>query len=102
MRGISLRETQLARLIGALAELAAGRLNNGGTVTLTPSTTTTTVTRRGVGPRDHVTLTATTANAKTAAVAGLHVTTTEGAFTITHASNAAVDQTFTYAFQAGA
>lgn len=85
------------RLTGALSGILAR--DKTGTVTLTASTTTTTLTDPRIGPTSQVVFTPTTANAATAAAAlyvGEGANLKEGVRTLTHASNAAVDQIFRY------
>ena len=78
-----------------------GKTNNVGTVTLTANTTSTTVTLAAgrLGVDTHISLTATTATAQTAAGAGMYVTKSvaDSQFTITHNNTADADKTFTYA-----
>lgn len=85
------------RLTGALRGILAR--DRTGTVTLTASATTTLLTDPRIGPTSQIVFTPTTANAATAA-ASLYVgegsNLKEGSRTLTHASNAAVDQTFRY------
>lgn len=85
------------RLVNALRGLLAR--DKTGTVTLTASSTTTTLTDPRIGPTSQLAFTPTTANAATAK-ASLYVgegsNLKEGSRTLTHASNAAVDQTFRY------
>lgn len=89
-------ETNLARIVQAIRELFEGRSNAVGTVTLTASTTTTTVSTFNVGPESGVFLSPKTANAA-AALASTYVSATDaGSFTLTHANNAQVDRTFAY------
>ena len=89
------------RLAGAISELADGRSNGFGSVTLTDSAATTAVTDRRVGTDTVISFMPTTANAAAEVGAGgMYVgTVTEGSFTITHANNAQTDRTFTYCLQ---
>lgn len=82
-----------------IAQLAAGRSNATGTVTLTPSATSTTVMDGNCAERSTVLLSPVTANAAVAlATSYIPVATTaNGSFTITHSSAASVDRTFRYA-----
>lgn len=66
------------------------------TVTLRANQTTTTLIDSRIGYFSHISLEPVTANAATAR-ASLWWTATAGAATLNHASNAAVDQTFSYA-----
>lgn len=92
-------EKDLKKIIISLQQLAAGRSNAVGTVTLTASVTTTAVTTANCAVGSTPILTATTDNAaaefkngtiKVSAVAN-------GSFTITHANSAQTDRTFLYA-----
>ena len=68
-----------------------------GAITLRASQTTTTLTDPKITVFSHIDLMPTTANAGAAkASASYYVVTTDGSATVHHASNAAVDQTFTY------
>ena len=94
--GLNPNTRELAAVVN---RMQLGGTNNTGTVTLTASTTTTTVQDKRIGANSVVTLMPTTANAQAAYIAGWRIATiTPGtSFVITHASNAAVDQTFRYA-----
>lgn len=92
----SLSETSLRLLITSLQQLAAGRSNAIGTVTLAESATTTTVTDQNCAAVSAIVLTPQTANAA-AALATSYVTTANGSFVITHDSNTQSDRTFAYA-----
>lgn len=91
-------ETNLTQLVRSLQGLAQGRSNAVGTVTLTPSATTTTVMDPNCAVGTNVQLTALTANAA-AAKAAIFFTTANGSFVINHASAATTDRRFTYALQ---
>lgn len=82
----------------AINELTQGRSNAHGTVTLTANAASTAVTNSNCASGSCVKLTPTTANAASA-LATTYVTAANGSFTITHANNAQVDKTFTYAIQ---
>ena len=91
-----------ARTNAAIRQLYAGGANNRGTFTLRASQTTTVVTHEGVNPNSHITWTPLTASAVAALAAGMRVSSrTTGSFTITHASNAAADQNFTFGTTGG-
>jgi hypothetical protein len=95
-------ETDLKKVILAIQQLAAGRSNATGTVTLTPSAATTTVTPTQAGiiaAGSTVMLTPTTANAATEVGNGtMYVSTvSNGSFTITHANSATTGRTFLWA-----
>lgn len=92
-------ETDLKKIILAIQQLAAGRSNAVGTVTLTTSTTTTVVTPTQSGviaPNSNIHLTATTANAATEVGNGTIYVSSVGkdTFTITHASSGTTGRTF--------
>jgi hypothetical protein len=94
--------TNLLRNILIVAKgVMQGKTNNVGTVTLTANSTTTTVSLAAgrLGVDTHVSLTATTASAQTAAGAGMYVSkdVANNQFTITHNNTADADKTFTYA-----
>lgn len=73
-----------------------GKLNSTGSVTLTASATTTTLTDARIGGNSVVLFMPTTANASTA-YANLYVSTIgNGSATLTHSSSANTDQTFSY------
>lgn len=74
-----------------------GHLANTGTVTLTPSAGTTTVTDERVGLNSVPILQPATANALSAQPTVWVSTITTGSFTITHANTATADKTFRYA-----
>lgn len=84
---------KLARSINAAMQ---GKLNATGTVTLTASATSTTLTDPRLTVSSFIEFMATTSDAATAK-ANIYVTNQNtGTAKINHASNAAVDQTFTY------
>lgn len=89
-------ERDARRIVQGIRDLFSGRSNAVGTVTLTASQATTTVTAINCGADSKVFLMPTTANAsaefgngtiRISAVAG-------GSFTITHANNSQTDRTF--------
>lgn len=92
------RETDQEKLITAIRELASGRSNAVGEVTLTASTTTTTVTAVTCGSGSTVLLQPMTANAAGEVGAGtIYIATvSNGSFVITHANGASEDRTFRY------
>lgn len=95
-------ETDLKKVILAIQQLAAGRSNATGTVTLATSSATTTVspTQSGmIAPNSTVILTPTTASAATEVGNGtMYVSTVaKDSFTITHANSATTGRTFLYA-----
>jgi hypothetical protein len=83
---------------GALNELAQGRLNNGMTVTLTPSVASTTVAVRGLASKDCLIFDPLTANAAAELYGGtmyvLEANRTANQIVITHANNANADRKF--------
>lgn len=77
-------------------QMLKGRSNNVGSLTLTPSTTTTTVTDNLFDSNMVPVLIPTSANAA-GALSGLYLSArANGSFTLTHASTAAADKTFLY------
>lgn len=87
----------IRRLAEAVNDLGTGRSNAIGSVTLTASTATTTVTDRKVAVDSVISLMPTTANAA-AALGTTYVSNRKpGSFTLTHASNGQTDKTFDYA-----
>ena len=97
-----LTETDLKKIILAIQQLAAGRSNATGTVTLTANAASTTVTPTQTGSiaaGSTVTLTATTLNAAAEFKNGTIFvpTVANGSFTITHANNVQTDRIFLYA-----
>lgn len=94
-----LDESDLKKIILSLQQLAAGRSNAVGTVTLTASTTTTTVTDNNCAEGSTPVLVPTTANASAERGNGtIYISAVANkSFTITHASNTQTDRTFKYA-----
>lgn len=96
-------ETDLKKIVLAIQQLAAGRSNATGTVTLTENSATTVVTTQtGTCSTDSVPiLIPTTANAATEYGAGTWYISSVGidTFTITHVNSATADRTFLYAIQ---
>jgi hypothetical protein len=98
----SLTETDLKKIILSLQQLAAGRSNAVGTVTLATGAATTVVTPTQSGmiaPGSTVLLTPTTAPAAAEQASGnMYVSTVaKDTFTITHTNSATVGRTFLYA-----
>lgn len=90
------RETDHRRNIAqAVNQLIEGKTNAAGAFTLTANVTSTIVTNERVSESSHVSITATSANAA-AALSGLYITSGSGQFTVTHASTATTDRTYTY------
>jgi hypothetical protein len=92
-------ETDLKKIVLALHQLAAGRSNAIGTVTLATGVATTVVTDKNCAAGSTPLLTPMTANAATELGSGtLYVSAVaNGSFTITHASSATTGRTFLYA-----
>ena len=92
-------ETDLKKLILSLQQLAAGRSNAVGTVTLTASTTTTIVSDDNCAEGSTPVLVPTTANASAEYGNGtIYISAVANkSFTITHASNSQTDRTYLYA-----
>lgn len=89
-------EKDLTKFAFALQQLAEGRSNATGMVTLTPSATSTTVTAINCGAGSVVLLSPTTAHAA-AALATTYISSIGmGTFTITHASDSNSDKIFGY------
>lgn len=95
-----LTETDLKKIILTIQQLAAGRSNATGSVTLTQNSATTVVTTRTgtCAPGSKVSLTPTTANAATEFGAGTWYISSVGldTFTITHINSATASRTFDY------
>lgn len=96
-----LSETDLKKVILALQQLAAGRSNATGTVTLVTGAATTVVTDSNCAAGTVPLLTPVSANAATEVGNGtIYVSAVaNGAFTITHANSATTGRTFLYALQ---
>jgi hypothetical protein len=92
-------ETDLKKIVLALQQLAAGRSNAVGSVTLTIGSATTTVTTANCAVGSTPILTPASANAATESGNGtIYVSAVaNGAFTITHANSATTGRTFLYA-----
>jgi ABC-type branched-subunit amino acid transport system substrate-binding protein len=95
---VSSQEKDLSKFALAIQQLANGRSNATGLVTLAASATSTTVSNINCATGSTIYLTATTANAA-AALATTYIapaTVTKQQFVITHASNSQTDRTFFY------
>jgi len=92
-------ETDLKKIVLALQQLAAGRSNAVGTVTLATGVATTVVTDKNCAAGSTPLLTPVTANAATEFGNGtIYVSAVaNGSFTLTHASSATTGRTFLYA-----
>lgn len=84
----------LGKLREVVNNIMRGKLNATGTVTLTASVTTTTLTDTRIGGSTVVLLQPTTANAAAALATTYFSTPTQGSVVINHASDAQVDKTF--------
>jgi hypothetical protein len=95
--GIS--ETDLKKIVLAIQQLAAGRSNATGSVTLATGSATTTVTTANCAAGSTPILTPTSANAATEVGNGTMFISavTNGSFMITHANSATAGRTFLYA-----
>jgi hypothetical protein len=94
-------ETDLKKINLSIQQLGAGRSNAVGTVTLTASVATTTVTTGNCAVGSTILLMPTTANASAEQGAGtIYIATAtilNGSFVITHANNAQTDRIYRYA-----
>lgn len=92
-------ETDLKKIILAIQQLAAGRSNAVGTVTLAAGAATTVVTDKNCAAGSVPLLTPTTANAAAEVGNGTMFISavTNASFTITHANSATTGRTFLYA-----
>ena len=92
-------ETDLKKIVLALQQLAAGRSNAVGSVTLATGSPITTVTTPNCAPGSTPILTPASVNAATELGNGtLHVSAVaNGSFSITHANSATTGRTFLYA-----
>jgi len=92
-------ETDLKRIVLAIQQLAAGRSNAVGSVTLATGSPTTVITDKNCAIGSTPLFTPTTANAATELGNGtMYISAvTNGAFTITHANSATTGRTFLYA-----
>jgi hypothetical protein len=92
-------ETDLKKIVLALQQVAAGRSNAVGSVTLTPGSATTTVATINCTAGSTPILTPASVNAATELGNGtLYVSAiVNGSFTITHANSATTGRTFLYA-----
>ena len=90
---LSLSDGNIRKIWNWIRSAMTGKLNNTGSVTLTNSATTTTVSDSRIGEDTAVFLTPTTVDAGSE---NYHITVTDGQFVITH-SNATTTRTFDYA-----
>lgn len=77
-------------------QVMQGKLNNYGSVTLTPGAGTTTVTDARVGINSFIGFMPTTANAASAGPSMYVASRTDSQFIITHSNTGSVDKTFVY------
>lgn len=98
VRVVDRNERDLTKLTFAINELASGRCNATGTLTLVAGATTTTVVAPTCAPGSVPILVPTTPNAATEIGNGtLYVSAVgKGAFTATHANNVQTDRTFLF------
>jgi hypothetical protein len=94
-------ETDLKKIVLAIQQLAAGRSNAVGTVTLTSGAASTVVMDKNCAVGSTPLLTPTTPNAASEVGNGtMHVSAVaNGSFTITHANSATTGRSFRYALQ---
>jgi len=88
--------TDLKSIIRSLMQLASGRSNATGTVTLAANATSTLVNDQNCAAGSAIQLMPMTADAA-AALSGIFIAASNGSFVINHASNAQTDRQFTYA-----
>lgn len=91
-------EKDIKKFALSIQQLAAGRSNAVGTVTLAASASSTTVDDLNCAAGSAVKLVPSTANAA-AALTSIYIVAANKSFTINHANNAQTDRTFTYAIQ---
>lgn len=91
---VQTNEKDLTKFAFAVQQLAMGRSNATGTVTLTTSATTTAVTAPNCGAGSVISLSPKTANAAGALATTYVSAVAAGTFTLTHASNTQTDRTF--------
>lgn len=89
-------EQDFRRIVSVVNQLAQGRSNAVGTVTLTAGATSTVVTTKTSGAESVPLLIPTTANAATAVATTYVSARAPSSFTLTHANTADVDKTFLY------
>jgi hypothetical protein len=96
---ISPAEQNLFTIVATIIQLCQGRSNAVGTVSLVANAATTVVQAINCAPGTTVILTPTTAHAAAEiAAGGFYVSAVaNGSFTITHASNAQIDRSFSWA-----
>lgn len=87
--------------VTAIQQLAEGRSNASGTVTLTANDTTTTVSHPAIGSTAAIVLTPQSANAAGALATTYVSAQATGTYTLTHANAATLDRTFRWAATGG-
>jgi len=85
-----------ARLSDAINNILQGKTNNRGSITLTASSATSTLSDKRIGADSVILLQPTTANAAAELATLYFGTPGDGSVTINHANNAQVDRTFKY------
>lgn len=90
------RVSTIEQIVLALNAILTGRSNAVGTVTLTASVTTTTITDPRISADSAIVLAPTTANAAGAIATTYQGTTANGSCVINHANAASTDRTFKY------
>ena len=93
--GPSEQRPDLKEAIRAINLLLQGKINCGGTVTLTANAATTTLNDVRIGGSSRVFFTPTTANAKTEGTPAVTAK-ADGSATLTHTNNAQTDRTYDY------
>lgn len=93
--------TRLLDLIEAIRQIAEGRGNSSGTVTLTANTTTTVVTHQAIGRDAAILLNPRTLNAAGALATTYVSAQSTGTFTLTHANAATTDREFRWVAAGG-
>lgn len=91
-------DVDLLRVSTAIRQLASGRSNATGTVTLATGVTTTTVTNVNCSIEAQILLSPKTANAAGAVATTFVSAVANGSFTLTHANLGTTDRTFGYVF----
>lgn len=93
---LTVEERDLRRIVDAIIQLNQGRQNSVGSVTLRANQTTTTVSFKNCSTGCRVFLEPRSASARTARGMAQVTSILQGSFVITHASNAATDQTYDF------
>ena len=85
-----------ARIVDAINNILKGKLNNGGELTLTANSATSTLTDIRIGIDSVILIQPTTANAAAALANVYFGTPGDGTVTVNHANNAQTDRSFRY------